>query len=155
VNQVDPGRLVGARLVGPGEKRIGKIGLVLLDDRSGAPYWVTVRTGLFGCRTRFVPLSAARVRRNGDIEVPYPKDQVRDAPPVKVDDGHISEAEQASLYRHYGSEQAGVGPDAGEVSAEARHRGRTERRPVGDADRHVRGGGRDEGTGQGGTSDDD
>jgi hypothetical protein len=135
VNQFDPRQLVGAQLVGPGEKRIGTIGQVLLDDRTGAPQWVTVRMGPVGRRTRMVPLSAARLAPNGDIEVPYLKDQVKDAPSVTVNDGHISEAEEASLYRYYGSEQAGVDRDAGETSSGPRHLARTGPGPVGDAER--------------------
>jgi hypothetical protein len=140
VNQYDPRQLVDARLVGPGQKRIGKIGKVLLDDRTGTPQWATVRTGLFGRTARFVPLSSARLAQNGDIEVPYHKDQVKDAPRVKVNNGHIGAAEEASLYRHYGSERAGVDPDAGETWTGPRHRALMEGKRVGDGDRQ--GGGR-------------
>ena len=35
--------------------KIGKIGQVYLDDRTGDPMWVTVSTGLFGSRQSFAP----------------------------------------------------------------------------------------------------
>ena len=62
MNQFDPQQLVGARLIGPGDRRIGRIRDVFLDDETGAPQWVTVQTALFRGRTSFVPLSGARVR---------------------------------------------------------------------------------------------
>jgi hypothetical protein len=136
MDRFDPQQLVGARLVGPGEKRIGKIGQVLLDDRTGAAQWLTVRTGLFRGRASLVPLSGARLANNGDIQVPYSKDQVKDAPSVPVDGGHLSEADEASLYRYYGLEQAGLSREAGQPSGGPRHLARTERKRISDSDRH-------------------
>jgi|SRR5215204_405754 len=58
-------------VVGFGEK-IGEIGLIYLDDITGEPEWVTVRTGLFGTAESFVPLRGARIAGN-DIQVDYDK----------------------------------------------------------------------------------
>jgi uncharacterized protein (TIGR02271 family) len=39
--------------------------------------------------------------RNGDVQVPYQKQLVKDAPNMDPD-GHLSEAEEQELWRHYG-----------------------------------------------------
>jgi sporulation protein YlmC with PRC-barrel domain len=114
VDQFDPRQLVGAQLIGLDGKRIGKIGQVFLDDQTGTPQWVSVQTGVFGGRNRFVPLSGARLA-NGHVEVPFSKDQVKDAPSIDAD-GDIGEAEEASLYRYYGLEQAALYSRLGEPS---------------------------------------
>lgn len=80
--------------------KIGKIGQVYLDDQSGNPEWVTVKTGLFGSKESFVPLAGATVN-GGDITVTFTKDQVSDAPRIDAD-GELSPAEEDDLYRHYG-----------------------------------------------------
>ncbi|WP_251153389.1 PRC-barrel domain-containing protein [Cellulosimicrobium sp. Marseille-Q4280] len=93
-----------------GEK-IGKVGQVFLDDRTGNPEWVTVRTGLFGTAESFVPLTDADVQGD-EIRVPFGKDQVKDAPRVDDAEGHLSEDEEAELYRYYGRAQTTDEPGA-------------------------------------------
>ncbi|MEU3063816.1 PRC and DUF2382 domain-containing protein [Streptomyces subrutilus] len=82
-----------------GEK-IGSIGQVYRDDATGRPEWVTVKTGLFGMKESFVPLSGAR--SDGEaLHVPHSKDVVKDAP--RVDAGqHLDADEERRLYQHYG-----------------------------------------------------
>ncbi|MFI2610675.1 PRC and DUF2382 domain-containing protein [Kitasatospora sp. NPDC018619] len=82
--------------------RIGKADHMYLDDVTGKPEWVSVKTGWFGASESFVPIRDARVV--GDhLEVPYPKEKVKDAPLVDVDrGGHLSEGEERRLYQHYG-----------------------------------------------------
>jgi uncharacterized protein (TIGR02271 family) len=80
--------------------KIGKVGQVYLDDRTGQPDWVTVHTGLFGKSETFVPLQGASAE--GDtLRVQYTKAQVKDAPRVEAE-GHLSEEEEQRLYAHYG-----------------------------------------------------
>src|SRR4051795_13652396 len=98
-DHIDAEQLVGAQLVGAGQEKIGKIGQVFLDDQTGTPQWVTVKTGLLGGSESFVPLAGAQLAGEGELCVPYGKDQVKDAPSVDLADGHISEAEEAALYR--------------------------------------------------------
>ncbi|MHA7145576.1 DUF2382 domain-containing protein [Arthrobacter sp. TmT3-37] len=79
--------------------RIGSVGQVYLDDQSGDPSWVTVKTGLFGTSESFAPLQGANI--NGDdVTIGYTKEQVKDAPRVESD-GQISPEEEDRLYRHY------------------------------------------------------
>jgi uncharacterized protein (TIGR02271 family) len=82
--------------------KIGNAKHVFLDDVTGEPEWVSVKTGLFGTNESFVPIHEASMV-DDHIEVPYAKDTVKDAPNVDVDaGGHLSEAEEHRLYQHYG-----------------------------------------------------
>ncbi|WP_316526842.1 PRC and DUF2382 domain-containing protein [Kitasatospora brasiliensis] len=82
--------------------KIGKADHMFLDDVTGKPEWVSVKTGWFGASESFVPIRDARVV--GDhLEVPYPKEKVKDAPLVDVDSsGHLSKIEERRLREHYG-----------------------------------------------------
>jgi uncharacterized protein (TIGR02271 family) len=82
--------------------KVGSVGQVYLDDRTGEPTWATVSTGFFGTAETFVPLEGARF--DGDaLHVLHEKDKIKDAPRVEVDQ-HLSETEEAELYRYYGLE---------------------------------------------------
>jgi uncharacterized protein (TIGR02271 family) len=99
--------IVGSNAVDNDGDKLGKIGNVYLDDRTGEPAWATVNTGLFGTKESFVPLATARIE--GDqLVVPFDKAKVKDAPKV-ADDGHIGDDEQEELYRYYGLSSAGYG----------------------------------------------
>jgi uncharacterized protein (TIGR02271 family) len=90
----------GRTMVDRDGDRIGSIDAIYLDDQSGEPEWALVNTGLFGTRSTFVPL--AQATGSGDqVQVPYEKQQVKDAPRMEPD-GHLSEAEEQQLWRHYG-----------------------------------------------------
>ena len=96
----DVNTLTGATVRGTDGDKIGTVSQVYLDDRTGEPQWVTVKTGLFGTKESFVPLAAARTE-GADLVVDASKDQVTGAPQVD-EDGHISEQEEAEIYRYYG-----------------------------------------------------
>jgi uncharacterized protein (TIGR02271 family) len=91
----------GGTVIDTDGSKIGKIGQIFLDDESGQPEWVTVKTGLFGGGESFVPLAESSVSGD-DIRVPYLKDKVKDAPRVDDSEGHLSGAEESELYRFYG-----------------------------------------------------
>lgn len=80
--------------------KIGGVGQVYLDDATGAPTWVTVRTGLFGTAETFVPLEGARLVGD-DILVAFEKETIKDAPRVEAD-GTVTPDEERELFRHYG-----------------------------------------------------
>jgi uncharacterized protein (TIGR02271 family) len=90
----------GRTMVDRDGDRIGTIDDIYVDDRTGQPEWALVNTGLFGTRSTFVPLAQAS-QRNDDVQVPYQKQLVKDAPGVEADQ-HLSEAEEQQLWRHYG-----------------------------------------------------
>jgi stress response protein YsnF len=58
-----------------------------------------VNTGLFGTRSTFVPIAQATATGD-DVQVPYEKQLVKDAPNMDPD-GHLSEEEEQQLWRHY------------------------------------------------------
>ncbi|HXH81025.1 PRC and DUF2382 domain-containing protein [Nocardioides sp.] len=91
----------GGNVVDNDGSKIGSIGQVYLDDQTGQPEWVTVKTGMFGGGESFVPLREAEVTGD-DLRVPYSKDKVKDAPRIEDADSHLSETEEAELYRYYG-----------------------------------------------------
>jgi uncharacterized protein (TIGR02271 family) len=98
---VDPVRSwQGATMVDRDGDRVGTIDAVYVDDQSGQPEWALVNTGLFGTKSTFVPI--AQAASSGDqVQVPYEKQLIKDAPRIDPD-GHLSEAEEQELWRHYG-----------------------------------------------------
>ena len=60
----------GRTMVDGDGDRIGSIEDIYADDQSGAPEWALVKTGLFGTKSTFVPITHAS-QRNGDVQVPY------------------------------------------------------------------------------------
>ena len=92
----------GATMVDRDGDRIGQIESIYVDDQTGEPEWALVNTGFFGTRSTFVPI--AQASGSGDqVQVPYEKQRVKDAPTMDPD-GHLSEAEEQELWRHYGLE---------------------------------------------------
>jgi uncharacterized protein (TIGR02271 family) len=92
----------GRTLIDRDGGRIGRIDAVYIDDQTGQPEWMLVHTGLFGTKSTFVPL--AQAAEFGDqVQVPYEKQLIKDAPRVDADQ-HLSESEEAELWRHYGME---------------------------------------------------
>ncbi|MFF9348881.1 PRC and DUF2382 domain-containing protein [Streptomyces sp. NPDC014734] len=96
----DSGELDGLTVYDTAGEKVGSVGRVYVDDNTGRPDWITVKTGLFGMKESFVPLAGAR-RVGSDLHISHPKDRVKDAPRVDAD-AHLSVAEEEELYRHYG-----------------------------------------------------
>lgn len=110
--------LLDCHVVGSDGQPIGKVGQVYLNDRSGEPEWVTVRTGFFGMKQTFVPLQDAR-RSGEELRVPFDKEMIKGAPNVDVDD-RLSLDEEADLYRYYGMQPMDVPRQrAGETGSDA------------------------------------
>jgi uncharacterized protein (TIGR02271 family) len=104
--QAEIRNLLDCHVVGSDGQSIGKVGQVYLNDRTGEPEWVTVRTGFFGMRQTFVPLTNAR-RSGEEIHVPFDKEMIKDAPNIDVD-GRLSLEEEADLYRYYGMQPSNI-----------------------------------------------
>jgi uncharacterized protein (TIGR02271 family) len=92
--------LIGGTAYSSDGDKIGSIGTVYLDNASGEPAWVTVKTGLFGSNESFVPLDQAEQTNDG-IRVPYDKERVKNAPNIETD-RELSEQEEDQLYAYYG-----------------------------------------------------
>jgi uncharacterized protein (TIGR02271 family) len=104
-------RWQGRTMVDLAGDKLGTIDAIYLDDETGQPEWATVTSGLFTATTAFVPL--AQAQDTGDsVQVPYDKDQVKNAPTMQAD-GSLSQDEEAELYRHYGLEYSEHRSDSG------------------------------------------
>ena len=90
----------GRTLVDRDGTPVGSINAIYLDDRTGQPEWALVNTGLFGTRSSFVPVAQA-AESGENVQVPYDKRRIKDAPRVDPDQ-HLSEAEERQLWHHYG-----------------------------------------------------
>jgi uncharacterized protein (TIGR02271 family) len=112
IDQNNINDVIGRTVYGSDGDKIGEVGQVYLDDETGRPEWATVRTGLFGTKESFVPLAQSSQTDDG-LTVPYDKSTVKDAPRVDADQGHLSQSEEAELYRHYGLEYSESRSDTG------------------------------------------
>jgi uncharacterized protein (TIGR02271 family) len=112
IAQTDIQRLMGADVYEVDGQKVGSAGQVYLDDRTGEPEWVSVRTGMFGMKESFVPLDQASFA-DGRLQIPFGKDKVKGAPQIDPD-GDLSPAEEDELYAYYGlsSSQGRLSDDA-------------------------------------------
>jgi uncharacterized protein (TIGR02271 family) len=106
---MQPQELIDSAVVDPNGHKLGKVGNVYLADATHQPEWITVKTGLFGTKESFVPLSGAHTDKDG-VHVQVDKDSVSDAPRIDAD-GHLSPEESAQLYKHYGLPVPRTSPD--------------------------------------------
>jgi stress response protein YsnF len=103
-------------------QKIGTVEHFYVDDRTGAPSWVAVTTGLFGTRQSVVPALDATFS-DGGLRLPVAVDAVKSAPHLTGD--HLTPDDEAELRRHYGT----GGPD-GELRDDLRDDLRGDRAPV-------------------------
>src|SRR3954452_8952919 len=104
--------------------KLGKIEDIYLDQETGKPEWMAVKTGMFGGRVSFVPLAEASL--DGDVvTVPYDKAKIKDAPHAEAD-GQLSQQEERELYRHYGLDYSEARSDSGLADGD-RNGGRADR----------------------------
>jgi hypothetical protein len=96
----DIGGLQGAPVLGRGDDKLGTVGQVFLDSRTGAPNWVTVKTGLFGHKETFIPLTDARWDGEA-VHVDIDRETVKEAPRIDTDEA-LSPHNEEALYRYYG-----------------------------------------------------
>ena len=90
----------GRDLASADGSKLGRIEEIYLDAETNEPEFALIHTGLFGTKQTFVPLRDASPA-DDQLQVPYDKAQVKDAPSIEPD-GKMSETEEAELYRHYG-----------------------------------------------------
>lgn len=92
--------LRGEDVYGNDGDKIGSLEQIYLDNDSGDPEWVSVKTGFFGSNVSLVPLDGAS-KTNGTLQVAHDKATVKDAPDVEPD-AELSREEEQRLYDHYG-----------------------------------------------------
>jgi uncharacterized protein (TIGR02271 family) len=103
--------LRGTQVVDPSGDKIGKIEEIYLDEQTNQPEWLLVNTGLFGTKSTFIPLQGANPAED-KVEVPFAKDQVKDAPGIEPG-RELSRSEENELYRYYGIAQSTQRSDSG------------------------------------------
>jgi hypothetical protein len=81
--------------------KIGTVEDVFLDRHTGGPAWAAVRTGLFGRKHTLVPITDAFLNPNGEVQVPFLKEQVKQAPSIDPGEPLTPDLERA-LWTHYG-----------------------------------------------------
>jgi hypothetical protein len=91
---------VGKTVVDRGGEEVGVCRAVLTDDGTGFPEWLYAEVE---DRTVIVPLLGA-TESGEHVQVQVEGDQARSAPRPAGDTQHLSQAEEAALYRHYGIE---------------------------------------------------
>ena len=96
----DYGYIFDATVYDSAGEKVGSVGNLYLDDKTGEPSWLTVNTGLFGMSESFVPIDGTLQAVDGRIDVPYTKEQIKDAPRVDAD-GHLDPSEERELYAHF------------------------------------------------------
>jgi hypothetical protein len=89
------------------EDKIGEIDHIFYDDRTQRPEWLAVKTGLFGMKTTFVPITGSTPYKGDDLQVPFTKDFVKDAPRLDVDE-EMTELQEQQLWAYYGYDYAGT-----------------------------------------------
>jgi hypothetical protein len=81
--------------------KIGTIDAIYYDDQTGRPEWLAIATGFFGLNVSFAPIAGGTVR-DGQLHLPYTKDQVKDAPNIDLEEAMLTSAEEQRLFDHYG-----------------------------------------------------
>jgi uncharacterized protein (TIGR02271 family) len=99
--------LIGSTAVDADGEKIGSVGQVYLDDETGQPAWVAVKTGLFGTKESFAPLYNAQPGQ-GEVRLAVTKQQVKDAPNLDAD-GHLDPPQVDTLYQYYADYVAPAG----------------------------------------------
>ncbi len=104
-------RLDGQPVIGSDGSKIGTVEDIYFDQDTREPEWALVKTGMFGSKTTFVPITNATVEGD-ELRVPFSKDQVKGAPNLE-DDGELSQDEEAMLAQHYGMSYSEAPSDTG------------------------------------------
>jgi uncharacterized protein (TIGR02271 family) len=104
-------QLRGAEVIDASGDKVGTVEEIYLDQESGQPEWALVKTGLFGSKSTFVPLSGAQPQ-DDTLRVQYEKAQIKDAPKIDADQ-QLSQSEERELYQHYGLGYSDYDGDSG------------------------------------------
>lgn len=87
-------------LVDAAGEKVGTVTEVYLDDQTGDPSWITVRTGWFGTKESFVPLDQVNTVEPV-LRTSYDTATIKGAP--RCDAGQpLSRPEEQALYSYYG-----------------------------------------------------
>jgi len=91
----------GTQLVDRYGERLGKLQHVYVDVETDEPMFGTVKEGRMGRHLTFVPLRAITIGPD-HMQVKTTKEQMEDALEIKNDEDELSQADESTLYHHYG-----------------------------------------------------
>lgn len=91
----------GKQLVDSDGERVGKLEDVYVDVETDEPMFGTVKEGLIGRHLTFVPLDGITIGPD-NLQVRVPRDEVKSAPDIETEGDELSQADESSLYHHYG-----------------------------------------------------
>jgi hypothetical protein len=92
--------MIGAEALDVDGNKVGDIEGVFVDKDSREPEWIRLKSsGLLGSKQVVVPLEGA-VKTEKGLRIPYPKEQIKDAPGVGAEE--ITKNEEARIYNHFG-----------------------------------------------------
>ena len=92
---------------GPSREKVGTLGNIFMDVRSGDADFVSVHVGLFGTKECLVSLDGA-VLTDGHLQVRFPKDVITNAPNVDplVE---LTDSTKEMLEKYYAAMDPGFG----------------------------------------------
>ena len=99
VSEQEISAAIGGTAYGSDGGKLGTVEAFFADDRTGAPTWVSISTGLFGTRHSVVPVAGAAFT-DGTLRIPVTADAVKSAPSMAGE--HLDPADEDALRRHYG-----------------------------------------------------
>jgi len=95
---------------------IGAVADVYVDDATGQPEWIALRSGLFGTKLSFVPAAAGSWRDDG-VHFPFSREAIKRSPHPDVIEDRLDPEQKEELLRYY-SHQSGVESEHVDVARE-------------------------------------
>jgi sporulation protein YlmC with PRC-barrel domain len=99
--------LISRDVVDAEGKSVGYVECVFNDRETGRPEWLGVLTGKLRHHHVLVPVANVH-RTNGNVSIPWTKEQVETAPDYGKPERAITEEMEREAYRHYGLEASAV-----------------------------------------------
>jgi uncharacterized protein (TIGR02271 family) len=99
-----PDQLYGYEVIDSDGTKLGSVDGVWVDDASDALEFIGVKTGWFLGKTHLIPAEQAQIH-DGQIQVPYPQSQIKDAPSFGTDD-ELSPDDEEQIYTYYGLDRS-------------------------------------------------
>ena len=90
----------GTRIVDCNGEAIGKLEDVYIDVETDEPEFGTVKEGFLERHLTFVPLTEMTIGPD-DLQVSVSRQQVKDAPNIRLEGDELSQADESALYHHY------------------------------------------------------
>ena len=104
MTSANPTDLFGSEVLDGTGTKIGTVDNVWVDDATDQLEFIGVKTGwLFG-KTHVIPAEQAQVA-NGQVTVPYPEEQIKEAPSF-AGDAQLSPDEESQIYSYYGMQRS-------------------------------------------------